>query len=80
MHAQEAVDFGRLHHPRLPDRISYEEHGFSPDTIAILKKMGHAVQQGGNQGADQVIVVNQTDGWLEGGLDRRPPDGGAAGK
>jgi gamma-glutamyltranspeptidase/glutathione hydrolase len=80
MNAQEAVDFGRMHHQWLPDRISYEEHGFSPDTIAILKKMGHAVQQGGNQGADQVIVVNQTDGWLEGGLDRRPPDGGAAGK
>jgi gamma-glutamyltranspeptidase/glutathione hydrolase len=80
MNAQEAVDFGRMHHQWLPDRISYEEHGFSPDTIAILKKMGHAVQQGGNQGADQVIVVNQADGWLEGGLDRRPPDGGAAGK
>jgi gamma-glutamyltranspeptidase/glutathione hydrolase len=80
MNAQEAVDFGRMHHQWLPDRISYEEHGFSPDTIAILKKMGHTVQQGGNQGADQVIVVNQDDGWLEGGLDRRPPDGGAAGK
>ena len=80
MNAQEAVDFGRMHHQWLPDRISYEEHGFSPDTIAILKKMGHTLQQGGNQGADQVIVVNQEDGWLEGGLDRRPPDGGAAGK
>jgi gamma-glutamyltranspeptidase/glutathione hydrolase len=80
MNAQEAVDFGRMHHQWLPDRISYEDHGFSPDTIAILKKMGHTVQPGGNQGADQVIVVNQDDGWLEGGLDRRPPDGGAAGK
>jgi gamma-glutamyltranspeptidase / glutathione hydrolase len=80
MNAQEAVDAGRIHHQWLPDRISYEEHGFSPDTIALLKKMGHTVQQGGNQGAAQVIVVNQQDGWLEGGLDRRPPDGGAAGK
>jgi gamma-glutamyltranspeptidase/glutathione hydrolase len=80
MNAQEAVDFGRMHHQWLPDRISYEEHGFSPDTIAILEKMGHTLQQGGGQGADQVIVVNQEDGWLEGGLDRRPPDGGAAGK
>jgi gamma-glutamyltranspeptidase/glutathione hydrolase len=80
MNAQEAVDFGRMHHQWLPDRISYEEHGFSPDTIAILEKMGHTVQAGGNQGTDQVIVVNQEDGWLEGGLDRRSPDGGAAGK
>ena len=80
MNAQEAVDFGRMHHQWLPDRISYETNGFSPDTIAILKKMGHTLQPGGGQGADQVIVVNQEDGWLEGGLDRRPPDGGAAGK
>ena len=65
---------------KLGDRITVEEHGFSPDTIAILKKMGHTVQQGGNQGVAQVIVVNQQDGWLEGGLDRRAPDGGAAGK
>jgi gamma-glutamyltranspeptidase/glutathione hydrolase len=80
MNAQEAVDYGRMHHQWLPDRISYERQGFSPDTIAILQKMGHTVREGGNQGADQVIVVNQDDGWLEGGLDRRPPDGGAAGK
>jgi gamma-glutamyltranspeptidase/glutathione hydrolase len=80
MNAQEAVDAGRIHHQWLPDRISFEEHGFSPDTIALLKKMGHTVQQGGNQGVAQVIVVNQTDGWLEGGLDRRAPDGGAIGK
>jgi gamma-glutamyltranspeptidase/glutathione hydrolase len=80
MNAQEAVDAGRIHHQWLPDRLSVEEYGFSPDTIAILKKMGHAVQQGGNQGVAQVIVVNQQDEWLEGGLDRRAPDGGAAGK
>jgi gamma-glutamyltranspeptidase/glutathione hydrolase len=80
MNAQEAVDAGRIHHQWLPDRISYEDTGFSPDTIALLKKMGHAVQQGGNQGACQIIVVNHQDDWLEGGLDRRAPDGGAAGK
>jgi hypothetical protein len=34
--------------------------------------------EGGGQGADQVIVVK--DGMLEGGNDRRAPDGGAAGK
>jgi gamma-glutamyltranspeptidase/glutathione hydrolase len=80
MNAQEAVDAGRIHHQWLPDRISYEENGFSPDTIALLKKMGHVVQQGGNQGTAQVIVLNHQDDWLEGGLDRRSPDGGAAGK
>ena len=80
MNAQEAVDYGRIHHQWLPDRISYERYGFSPDTIAILQKMGHELREGGNQGANQIIVFNHEDGWLEGGLDRRPPDGGAAGQ
>jgi gamma-glutamyltranspeptidase/glutathione hydrolase len=80
MNAQEAVDAGRMHHQWLPDRITFEDFGFSPDTIAILKKMGHTVQQGGNQGTAQVIVYNEKDDMLEGGLDRRSPDGGAAGK
>lgn len=80
MNAQEAVDAGRIHHQWLPDRISFEEYGFSADTIAMLKSMGHTVQQGGNQGVAQVIVYNQADDMIEGGLDRRAADGGAAGK
>jgi gamma-glutamyltranspeptidase/glutathione hydrolase len=80
MNAQEAVDAGRMHHQWLPDRITYEEFGFSADTIAALKNMGHTLQQGGNQGVAQVIVYNEKDDMLEGGLDRRAADGGAAGK
>lgn len=80
MNAQEAVDAGRMHHQWLPDRLSIERYGFSADTIAMLKAMGHTVQEGGNQGAAQIIVFNQKDNMLEGGVDRRPPDGGAAGK
>ncbi|MGH9173233.1 MAG: gamma-glutamyltransferase, partial [Vicinamibacterales bacterium] len=80
MNAQEAVDAGRMHHQWLPDRISYEEYGFSADTITALKNMGHTLQQGGNQGVAQVIVYNEKDDMLEGGLDRRAADGGAAGK
>jgi gamma-glutamyltranspeptidase/glutathione hydrolase len=80
MNAQEAVDAGRIHHQWLPDRISFEEFGFSADTLAMLRKMGHTLQQGGNQGVAQVIVFNATDDMLEGGLDRRASDGGAAGK
>jgi gamma-glutamyltranspeptidase/glutathione hydrolase len=78
MNAQEAVDAGRIHHQWLPDRLSIERFGFSADTIAALRAMGHDVVEGGGQGADQVIVVK--DGMLEGGNDRRAPDGGAAGK
>jgi len=80
MNAQEAVDAGRMHHQWLPDRINLERFGFSTDTIKLLKEMGHTVQEGGGQGAAQVIVFNQKDNMLEGGVDRRPADGGAAGK
>ncbi|MCA1604253.1 MAG: gamma-glutamyltransferase, partial [Acidobacteria bacterium] len=80
MNAQEAVDAGRIHHQWLPDRISYERYGFSADTLAKLKSMGHTLNEGDNQGVAEVIVVNQKENVLEGGIDRRVADGGAAGK
>jgi gamma-glutamyltranspeptidase/glutathione hydrolase len=80
MNAQEAVDAGRIHHQWLPDRISYEKFAFSPDTLAILRKMGHTLQEGGGQGVDEVIVYNAQEDMLEGGLDRRQADGGVSGK
>jgi gamma-glutamyltranspeptidase / glutathione hydrolase len=80
MNAQEAVDAGRLHHQWLPDRISMERFGFSADAVKTLQGMGHTISEGGNQGVAEVIVFNQKDNMLEGGVDRRAPDGGAAGK
>jgi gamma-glutamyltranspeptidase/glutathione hydrolase len=80
MNAQEAVDAGRIHHQWLPDRLSMERFGFSADTIGQLKAMGHEVAEAGGQGVAEVIVFNQKDNMLEGGVDRRAPDGGAAGK
>jgi gamma-glutamyltranspeptidase/glutathione hydrolase len=79
MNAQEAVDAPRFHHQWLPDRISYERFGFSPDTVALLEQRGHTLREGGSQGVAQVIVVDQKSGLLEGGSDRRAADGGAAG-
>ena len=80
MNAQEAVDAGRIHHQWLPDRLSMERYGFSADTIKTLQAMGHTVAEGGGQGVAEVIVFNAKDNMLEGGVDRRAPDGGAAGK
>ncbi len=79
MNAQEAVDAGRMHHQWLPDRLSMERYGFSADTIAKLKAMGHTVSEAGGQGVAEVIAVGK-DGVLEGGVDGRASDGGAAGK
>ena len=79
MNAQAAVDAPRLHHQWLPDRTSYERFGLSPDTVKILQGMGHELRAGGAQGVAEVILVDPRDGTLEGGSDRRAPDGGAAG-
>jgi gamma-glutamyltranspeptidase / glutathione hydrolase len=76
MNAQEAVDAGRIHHQWLPDQISHEEHAFSPDTLAILKKMGHALQSVDSQGVDEIIIYDVKADMLEGGVDRRQADGG----
>jgi len=80
MNAQEAVDAGRIHHQWLPDRLSVERYGFSADTITQLKAMGHTVAEVGGQGVAEVIVFNAKDNMLEGGVDKRQADGGAAGK
>jgi gamma-glutamyltranspeptidase/glutathione hydrolase len=80
MNAQEAVDAGRTHHQWLPDRVNHERYGFSPDTLALLKGMGHGTREVSAQGVAQVIVVNTKSNVLEGGVDRRAPDGGAAGR
>ena len=79
MNAQEAVDAARFHHQWLPDRIQFERYGLSPDTLAILTARGHTLVPISGQGVAQVIVVNAKERKLEGGNDRRAPDGGAMG-
>ena len=79
MGAQEAVDAPRFHHQWLPDRISDERWGVSPDTARLLQAMGHHLNPVTSQGVAEVIVVNEKENVLEGGSDRRAPDGGAVG-
>jgi gamma-glutamyltranspeptidase/glutathione hydrolase len=78
MNAQEAVDAGRFHHQWLPDQITFERFALSPDTLAVLSAKGHGMREGGPQGVAEVIIYTTTDDMLEGGVDRRQPDGGAA--
>jgi gamma-glutamyltranspeptidase/glutathione hydrolase len=79
MGAQEAVDAPRFHHQWLPDRISFERWGISPDTARLLQAMGHRLNPINAQGVAEVIVVNEKERLLEGGCDRRAPDGAAVG-
>jgi gamma-glutamyltranspeptidase / glutathione hydrolase len=79
MNAQEAADAPKFHHQWLPDRITFEKSGFSPDTVAELERRGHVLQTTDSQGVAQIILVNAKESLLEGGTDHRAPDGAAVG-
>ena len=76
MNPQDADDWPRFHHQWRPDKL-YVEHGTSPDTIALLKQMGHVVEPatGGVARVEAIVLQN---GWLEGASDGRG-NGKAAG-
>lgn len=51
-----AVAAPRIHSQLLPVRIQWEE-GISPDTLALLRRRGHALQRGAAMGAAQSVEV-----------------------
>lgn len=74
MNVQDAVDAPRFHHQWRPDRLEFER-GFSPDTLAILKAMGHHIDDLKYTVIARVEAIRMREGWIEGGSDGR-----AAGK
>jgi gamma-glutamyltranspeptidase/glutathione hydrolase len=70
MNAQDAVDFPRFHHQWKPDKL-YLEKGFSPDTVALLKGMGHDVDYSPAVVVARVEAIVIDGGWLQGGSDGR---------
>jgi gamma-glutamyltranspeptidase/glutathione hydrolase len=80
MNVQEAVDAPRFHHQWLPDRIRYEERALSPDTLALLRARGHALEESESQGIAQAILYDAQADVLEGASDRRDRDAAARGR
>ncbi len=73
---QDAIDAPRLHHQWLPDKL-YLERGWSPDTMEILRGMGHTVEPNTPTVAN-VHGILVEDQWLQGAPDGRT-NGKAAG-
>jgi gamma-glutamyltranspeptidase/glutathione hydrolase len=78
MDIQQAIDAPRVHHQWLPDHIDWEEYGVSPDTRALLEKMGHtfrpipgASRSPSNMGDAQGVLVDPESGMRMGGSDSR---------
>ena len=74
MNVQDAVDFPRVHQQWKPD-VLVVERGVSPDTVALLAKMGYTSREGV---LAEVQAIEISEGWLEGAVDERGP-GEAAG-
>jgi gamma-glutamyltranspeptidase/glutathione hydrolase len=70
MNLQEAIDFPRVHHQWKPDRLDIER-GISPDTIALLKKAGYAIEETKPAVIARVEGILIDGGWLQGGHDER---------
>ena len=68
MNVREAVDRPRFHHQWKPDK-TYMEPGFSPDTLALLRSRGHAIERVRSIGETAAILLEE--GWLQGAADSR---------
>jgi gamma-glutamyltranspeptidase/glutathione hydrolase len=80
MNVQEAIDAPRINHQWLPDVILHEPFGLSTDTAAALQARGHQVEERAAGEWSRAHGIALHDGLLEGGSDRRKPDGAAIGR
>lgn len=79
-----AVDAPRIHHQWMPDVLTHEPYGLSPDTAALLRAWGHEIRlrvsyEGGHQGDAETVAVDPKTGVRLGAPDPRKPDSGAVG-
>lgn len=72
----QAISMPRMHHQWMPDYLRLEST-VSPDTIAVLKKMGHETRIMPAMG--RVQTVQRHDHYFLGASDPRNPDGAAIG-
>jgi gamma-glutamyltranspeptidase/glutathione hydrolase len=69
MNVQDAVDWPRFHHQWMPD-VLYVQKGISPDTVKLLRGMGHNVSVlESTSGVARVEAILDDGGWLQGASD-----------
>ncbi len=76
---QRAVSVPRMHHQWMPDEIRIETVGSSPDTLSILKKMGHKIAKANPWGSCHAIFIEPQSGERRVGCDPRISTAGSAG-
>ncbi len=78
MDIQAAIDAPRIHHQWYPDEILYEPFGMSPDTLAVLRTLGHTMAARPSNIASATGIMIDSDGSRLGAIDSRS-DGEAVG-
>jgi gamma-glutamyltranspeptidase/glutathione hydrolase len=76
LNIQQAVGAPRFHHQWLPDSITMEKVGFSPDTISALNQLGHKIDFQGYWSDGECIAIDPKTGDRLGAPD--PRNNGAA--
>lgn len=84
MPVMQAVEAPRFNHQWMPDVITCERFGMSPDTVALLTTRGHMVKQhqtyeGAYQGDGETIAIDPSTGLRLGAADSRRADARAIG-
>ncbi len=75
MSMQDAVNAPRFHHQWLPDKVMFEEEGFSTVLKDSLKSKGYQILEGRTRIIGKVDAIRVLpDGRLEGGADKRGDD------
>ncbi len=78
MDIQAAIDAPRIHQQWYPDEILFEPFGMSPDTLAVLRTLGHSMAARPSNIASATGIMIDTDGSRLGAIDSRS-DGEAVG-
>jgi gamma-glutamyltranspeptidase/glutathione hydrolase len=72
MNIQQAIDFPRVHHQWMPDRIQWEPYGLNRDTRAALEKRGQVfAEKPGYIGDAQGVMIEAKTGMRLGASDPR---------
>ncbi len=73
---QRAVNAPRFHNQWMPDELRVEAWQLSPDTLELLKKMGHKIKRTGSWGDAECVAIDWKSGERLGASDAR--NGGSA--
>lgn len=74
MTMQQAVDALRFHHQWLPDRTTFEEGGFTEQTLRRMRDRGYKIDSQKNTIGRMDCILVLPDGMYEGGADVRADD------